>query len=330
MNAPRQWLIPLTSLMLIVVLLIPQANLAQTAEASAIGPLEIVVQSCSNVIVRFYYDGVTAQMDYGPGQQRDKFRLLVSNRTCAGPNCVGNASEYTLAQVFQDVPSEIGYVTMSASWAPAALGNGIEVSVAQMDMTASPPVVFGPELKHFYHCADPSGWTACDRGCPGCCAGAGFGLYPGAALFQFQCTGTGVAVTSLGVPVVQASFSQIASPLATAIRTGKNQPIAYGSGVSLWALKSNELQVHLDSNPDGSKLVVSAQICGSITSPSAPPSPPVIVDPPATGGTIYVVQPGDNLFRISLRFGRSMYAIASANGITNINRIYAGQRLVIP
>jgi LysM repeat protein len=45
---------------------------------------------------------------------------------------------------------------------------------------------------------------------------------------------------------------------------------------------------------------------------------------------IHVVQPGENLFRISLRYGVSMQAIASANGISNLNRIFSGQRLVIP
>lgn len=43
----------------------------------------------------------------------------------------------------------------------------------------------------------------------------------------------------------------------------------------------------------------------------------------------YVVQPGDTLFKISVRFGVSMDAIRSANGITG-DRIYAGQTLIIP
>ncbi|MCA9884533.1 MAG: LysM peptidoglycan-binding domain-containing protein [Anaerolineae bacterium] len=44
----------------------------------------------------------------------------------------------------------------------------------------------------------------------------------------------------------------------------------------------------------------------------------------------YTVQPGDNLYRISLRYGVSISAIASANNIANINLIYPGQVLVIP
>jgi putative chitinase len=39
---------------------------------------------------------------------------------------------------------------------------------------------------------------------------------------------------------------------------------------------------------------------------------------------------GDNLYRISLRYGVSMYAIAEANNISNLNLIYKGQVLCIP
>lgn len=51
----------------------------------------------------------------------------------------------------------------------------------------------------------------------------------------------------------------------------------------------------------------------------------------AAPGT-YIVEPGDNLYRISLRFGVSMAALMQANGLTpaTINVLYAGQQLVIP
>ncbi|QPC83195.1 LysM peptidoglycan-binding domain-containing protein [Phototrophicus methaneseepsis] len=48
------------------------------------------------------------------------------------------------------------------------------------------------------------------------------------------------------------------------------------------------------------------------------------------GQLIHVVQPGENLYRISLRYGVSIGAIASANGISNVNLVYVGQQLVIP
>jgi LysM repeat protein len=43
----------------------------------------------------------------------------------------------------------------------------------------------------------------------------------------------------------------------------------------------------------------------------------------------YVVQPGDTIFKISVRFGISMDALRAANGIVG-DRIYAGQTLIIP
>jgi LysM repeat protein len=51
---------------------------------------------------------------------------------------------------------------------------------------------------------------------------------------------------------------------------------------------------------------------------------------PQPGGSTYRVLPGDNLFRIALKFGKSMQAIAAANGIVNYNLIYPGQVLKIP
>ncbi len=45
---------------------------------------------------------------------------------------------------------------------------------------------------------------------------------------------------------------------------------------------------------------------------------------------IHVVQSGENLFRIALRYGLTVDTIASANDIGDPTQIYAGQRLVIP
>ena len=51
---------------------------------------------------------------------------------------------------------------------------------------------------------------------------------------------------------------------------------------------------------------------------------------PPVGGSSYTVLPGDSLFRIALRYGKSMQSIAAANGIVNYNLIYPGQVLRIP
>jgi LysM repeat protein len=66
--------------------------------------------------------------------------------------------------------------------------------------------------------------------------------------------------------------------------------------------------------------------------PTNTPSPPPATAAPAqtTGTGVHVVQRGENLFRIALRYGTTVQAIASANGIANPQQIYVGQRLVIP
>jgi LysM repeat protein len=47
-------------------------------------------------------------------------------------------------------------------------------------------------------------------------------------------------------------------------------------------------------------------------------------------GQVHVVQPGENLFRIALRYRVSVQALASINGIANPAQIYMGQTLIIP
>ena len=56
--------------------------------------------------------------------------------------------------------------------------------------------------------------------------------------------------------------------------------------------------------------------------PGAAPSP--------GGGFWYTVHYGDTLSGLAWRFGRNMWTIANANGITNPNWIYAGRKLYIP
>jgi LysM repeat protein len=64
---------------------------------------------------------------------------------------------------------------------------------------------------------------------------------------------------------------------------------------------------------------------------TTPPTKPPVVQPPThPGQRTHVVQRGETLFRIALRYGVNMYTLASVNGITNLNLIYAGQVLVIP
>ena len=52
--------------------------------------------------------------------------------------------------------------------------------------------------------------------------------------------------------------------------------------------------------------------------------------PGPLSGTVHVVQAGEGMLQIGLRYGVDAWAIARANGITNLNYIYVGQRLIIP
>lgn len=71
---------------------------------------------------------------------------------------------------------------------------------------------------------------------------------------------------------------------------------------------------------------VSAPTGGGVVSGSAAGYP--VYSAPKTAST-YTVQRGDNLFRIAIHFGVDLYRLASVNGITDVQRIYAGQVLNI-
>lgn len=73
----------------------------------------------------------------------------------------------------------------------------------------------------------------------------------------------------------------------------------------------------------GQELVI--PVAEATPSPTAPPSP----TPTKSGLLIHVVQPGENLFRISLRYGVTVEAIKAANALAS-DIIYVGQELIIP
>lgn len=57
---------------------------------------------------------------------------------------------------------------------------------------------------------------------------------------------------------------------------------------------------------------------------------PTPTPPPAQNYITYVVQPGDTLSGIALRYGTTYQALASLNGLSNPNLIYAGQTIRVP
>jgi len=114
------------------------------------------------------------------------------------------------------------------------------------------------------------------------------------------------------------------SPAVHVVQRGENLfRIALRYGVTVDALaKANGL-----SDPRliyaGQRLIVPAGPAGSARGGATTRGD-------SLASRVHVVQRGENLYRIALRYGTSFQALALANGIVNPDRIYAGQRLEIP
>jgi LysM repeat protein len=151
--------------------------------------------------------------------------------------------------------------------------------------------------------------------------------------------------TSEGIPVIEVGPTEIGTALAQATSTGQHVKIAEAGIVSLWALWTYELQVHspvptdpgaiydyiFDADTCGTPLAVSPAVpVPGASAPTPVPTAPSASAPPAPVAGVHIVQPGENLYRIGLRYGVSYLEIAALNGISNPNQIYAGQQLTIP
>src|SRR5882724_240165 len=77
-------------------------------------------------------------------------------------------------------------------------------------------------------------------------------------------------------------------------------------------------------------ILINAQNISAQNNP-ATPAPTAQTPAPTTGGaTIHVVQRGENLFRIAIRYGTTVDAIVAANGLGDPTQIQVGQRLLTP
>ena len=70
----------------------------------------------------------------------------------------------------------------------------------------------------------------------------------------------------------------------------------------------------------------SGQVTAYANVPAPVTQPAAAVQP---GQQIHIVRAGENLFRISLRYGTTIQRLMLLNGLSNPNWIYAGQRLII-
>ncbi len=75
------------------------------------------------------------------------------------------------------------------------------------------------------------------------------------------------------------------------------------------------------------------QLTPVLLEPTVVPTPttePAPLNASCGSGVSHIIQPGENLFRIAMRYGTTIDAISRANGITDPNQIVVGQTLVIP
>jgi LysM repeat protein len=119
-----------------------------------------------------------------------------------------------------------------------------------------------------------------------------------------------VTVLVLLVGVVPASAAPNEDYIVHVVRRGETlYSISRRYGVNMWTIaRANGI-----TNPN--RIYVGQRLTISRARPA---------------GAIHVVQPGQTLTWIALYYGVDAWAIARANGITNLNHIYVGQRLVIP
>lgn len=129
------------------------------------------------------------------------------------------------------------------------------------------------------------------------------------------------AVAVSAISASRASAAPAADQTVYVVRAGDTLArIAARYGVSVSALaRTNNI-----TNPNRIYIGQRLAIPGGSGSPSTPAPSPA----PVTGG-VYIVQPGDTLSKIAVRHNTTVAALIAANGITNPDRIWVGQRLRI-
>ncbi|MEQ8676454.1 MAG: CAP domain-containing protein [Aggregatilineales bacterium] len=170
-----------------------------------------------------------------------------------------------------------------------------------------------------------------------------------AAVVTAYCTGDGIAVYAVsprgdGILQFSVTGAQIATGLNQAVNTRQNVELGSRNGFSLYALASNELQLN-GFEPTGRlyEFVFSRNRCGDVTVTNTTPtttttqsttanSTPTTTQVTSFGdGTCsHTIAAGENLYRISLRYGTTVAALSAVNGITDPTRIFVGDVLRVP
>lgn len=123
-----------------------------------------------------------------------------------------------------------------------------------------------------------------------------------------------LSIALLAVPAVSAGDNPPCSTYYTVERGDNLYRIARQFNTTIADLQAWNSIANPSRIEAGQVLCVGVTITGQ---------PPVI-------GQIYIVQRGDTLYGIARRFGVNMWSLAQLNNLLNLNRIYTGQRLIVP
>lgn len=125
------------------------------------------------------------------------------------------------------------------------------------------------------------------------------------------------------------SHAVAAGPAYHIVRPGQTlSGIAAMYGVSTWALANANGIWNWNYVYSGQVLVVPYGGYPTYAHYYYPPAP--VYYPHPTYGCYYWVRYGDTMTSIAARYGTNAWTLARANGIYNLNWIYAGQHLRIP
>lgn len=132
---------------------------------------------------------------------------------------------------------------------------------------------------------------------------------PGIAFFSYKCGSSSISFFMHGAPVLQVTFSEIINPLSTALATNQNQPIKSSGEVALWALHSDELQLHQIKDPDLTRFVLPSTICGPLYSTSVISAQALAI--------VQVDGPGQGVAYAQVSANGQVTAFAAVNGNGN-------------
>jgi len=129
-------------------------------------------------------------------------------------------------------------------------------------------------------------------------------------------------------PVVETPTEPTAAPTPAAVAGAATYTVQPGDNLFRIALRHNLTvqalaQANNITNPG---LIQVGQVLSIPLSQTMPTQPQT----PSGCANVYVVKPGDNLFRIALRYNYSQYYLAQYNNIANPSLVYVGQPICIP